>query len=106
MSECACVCMYVSVCACVCECACVCYMISSMRAHSPRRASSGLSKVEAISPPVTAARRSMPSKSACSIDTTPVVIRQTLDERGAGGAGVRRKGRPKPASVKICSGKL
>ena len=77
-------------------------MISSISLHSPSVTSSGLSKVDAISPlsshafshsfihsqrvdvpayPVTAARRSMPSKSACSMDTTP-------------------------ASVKICSGKL
>ena len=35
---------------------------------------SGLSNVEAISPPVTAANRSMPSKSACSIDTTPASV--------------------------------
>mmetsp|Transcript_115709 Transcript_115709/g.248616 ORF Transcript_115709/g.248616 Transcript_115709/m.248616 type:complete len:225 (+) Transcript_115709:172-846(+) len=56
-------------------------VISSMSSHSPRRTNSGLSKVDAISPPVTAARRSMPSKSACSILTTP-------------------------ASVNICSGKL
>ena len=30
--------------------------------------------MEAISPPVTAASRSMPSKSACSIDTTPASV--------------------------------
>ena len=46
-------------------------MISSIKAHSPRATSSGRSKVDAISPPVTAAMRSMPSKSACSMDTTP-----------------------------------
>jgi hypothetical protein len=37
-------------------------MISSIKAHSPNDTSSGLSKVEAISPPVTAARRSIPKK--------------------------------------------
>jgi hypothetical protein len=37
-------------------------MISSISLHSPRFTSSGLSKVDAISPPVTAARRSMPAQ--------------------------------------------
>jgi hypothetical protein len=32
------------------------------------------SKVEAISPPVTSARRSMPSKSACSMDIIPASV--------------------------------
>ena len=49
-------------------------MISSMSLHSPSVERSGLSKVEAISPPVTAARRSIPSKSACSIETTPASV--------------------------------
>jgi hypothetical protein len=45
-----------------------------MSLHSPSVDRSGLSNVEAISPPVTAASRSMPSKSACSIDTTPASV--------------------------------
>lgn len=49
-------------------------MISSISLHSPRVERSGLSNVEAISPPVTAANRSMPSKSACSIETTPASV--------------------------------
>jgi broad specificity polyphosphatase/5'/3'-nucleotidase SurE len=49
-------------------------MISSMSLHSPRVERSGLSNVLAISPPVTAASRSMPSKSACSIETTPASV--------------------------------
>mmetsp|Transcript_7021 Transcript_7021/g.7135 ORF Transcript_7021/g.7135 Transcript_7021/m.7135 type:complete len:222 (-) Transcript_7021:141-806(-) len=56
-------------------------MISSIREHSPRVDRSGRSNVLVISPPVTAANLSIPSKSACSILTTP-------------------------ASVNICSGKL
>mmetsp|Transcript_6658 Transcript_6658/g.27146 ORF Transcript_6658/g.27146 Transcript_6658/m.27146 type:complete len:219 (+) Transcript_6658:93-749(+) len=47
-------------------------MISSISSHSPSLTSSGWSKVEVISPPVTSASRSMPSKSACSIDMMPL----------------------------------
>mmetsp|Transcript_1993 Transcript_1993/g.2880 ORF Transcript_1993/g.2880 Transcript_1993/m.2880 type:complete len:225 (+) Transcript_1993:163-837(+) len=54
---------------------------SSISPHVPRVTRSGWSKVEAISAPRTAARRSMPSKSACSMAITP-------------------------ASANICSGKL
>ena len=55
-------------------------MISSMSLHSPNVDRSGRSKVEAISPPVTAARRSIPSKSACSIDTTPASVKILKEE--------------------------
>uniref|UniRef100_A0A6B0V1C8 Putative secreted protein n=1 Tax=Ixodes ricinus TaxID=34613 RepID=A0A6B0V1C8_IXORI len=44
---------------------------SSIRSHVPSRTSSGLANVDTISPPVTRARRSMPSKSACSMAMTP-----------------------------------
>jgi hypothetical protein len=56
-------------------------MISSMSLHSPRVERSGLSKVLAISPPVTAANRSMPSKSACSIETTPASVNIYTEEK-------------------------
>mmetsp|Transcript_14673 Transcript_14673/g.37231 ORF Transcript_14673/g.37231 Transcript_14673/m.37231 type:complete len:225 (+) Transcript_14673:185-859(+) len=46
-------------------------MISSTSLHDPSDTFLGSSKVEAMSPPVTSARRSMPSKSACSIAITP-----------------------------------
>nr|GLL18414.1 hypothetical protein Itr_chr01CG23360 [Ipomoea trifida] len=46
-------------------------MISSISLQCPSLTDSGLSKVDAISPPVTKARRSIPSKSACSIARIP-----------------------------------
>mmetsp|Transcript_50669 Transcript_50669/g.68946 ORF Transcript_50669/g.68946 Transcript_50669/m.68946 type:complete len:237 (-) Transcript_50669:842-1552(-) len=45
-------------------------IISSISFTVPSLTDSGCSNVEHISPPVTAARRSMPSKSACSMDIT------------------------------------
>mmetsp|Transcript_2277 Transcript_2277/g.8764 ORF Transcript_2277/g.8764 Transcript_2277/m.8764 type:complete len:235 (+) Transcript_2277:1530-2234(+) len=49
-------------------------MISSTKSHVPNTLPAGSSKVEQISPPVTSARRSTPSKSACSMDVTPLLI--------------------------------
>mmetsp|Transcript_13009 Transcript_13009/g.55492 ORF Transcript_13009/g.55492 Transcript_13009/m.55492 type:complete len:223 (+) Transcript_13009:203-871(+) len=49
-------------------------MISSTRSHVPRTFPDASSNVEQISPPVTSARRSTPSKSACSMDVTPLFI--------------------------------
>mmetsp|Transcript_32759 Transcript_32759/g.80704 ORF Transcript_32759/g.80704 Transcript_32759/m.80704 type:complete len:225 (-) Transcript_32759:984-1658(-) len=46
-------------------------MISCTSSHVPSTLPVGSSKVEQISPPVTSARRSTPSKSACSMDATP-----------------------------------
>ena len=46
-------------------------IISSISLQCPSLTDSGLSKVDAISPPVTKARRSIPSKSACSIARIP-----------------------------------
>mmetsp|Transcript_17 Transcript_17/g.59 ORF Transcript_17/g.59 Transcript_17/m.59 type:complete len:223 (+) Transcript_17:184-852(+) len=46
-------------------------IISSIKSHSPNFADSGVSNVLKISPPVTKANRSTPSKSACSIAATP-----------------------------------
>mmetsp|Transcript_17157 Transcript_17157/g.52779 ORF Transcript_17157/g.52779 Transcript_17157/m.52779 type:complete len:222 (-) Transcript_17157:1071-1736(-) len=46
-------------------------MISSMRSQVPSVARSGRSNVEQMSAPNTAARRSTPSKSACSMAMTP-----------------------------------
>mmetsp|Transcript_10549 Transcript_10549/g.48495 ORF Transcript_10549/g.48495 Transcript_10549/m.48495 type:complete len:223 (+) Transcript_10549:174-842(+) len=49
-------------------------MISSIKSQVPRTLPSGSSKVEQISPPVTSASRSTPSKSACSMDATPLSL--------------------------------
>lgn len=46
-------------------------MTSSIRSHCPSFTFPGLSKVETISPPVTRAKRSTPSKSACSMAMIP-----------------------------------
>mmetsp|Transcript_21209 Transcript_21209/g.63834 ORF Transcript_21209/g.63834 Transcript_21209/m.63834 type:complete len:261 (-) Transcript_21209:1028-1810(-) len=46
-------------------------VISSISLHSPSLVCSGWSNVLVMSPPVTRARRSMPSKSACSMAMTP-----------------------------------
>lgn len=46
-------------------------IISSISLQLPSLTSLGLSKVDTISPPSTSARRSMPSKSACSMAITP-----------------------------------
>lgn len=46
-------------------------IISSMVSHRPNLTKLGLSKVLAISPPLTSANRSTPSKSACSMHMMP-----------------------------------
>mmetsp|Transcript_14826 Transcript_14826/g.39379 ORF Transcript_14826/g.39379 Transcript_14826/m.39379 type:complete len:223 (-) Transcript_14826:657-1325(-) len=50
-------------------------MISSILLQNPSLVSSGLSKVEAMSAPSTAAMRSVPSKSECSMAITPASLK-------------------------------
>mmetsp|Transcript_6020 Transcript_6020/g.20585 ORF Transcript_6020/g.20585 Transcript_6020/m.20585 type:complete len:288 (-) Transcript_6020:1009-1872(-) len=50
-------------------------MISSISLHVPSLTSSGRSNVLVMSPPRTRERRSMPSKSACSIAMTPASVK-------------------------------
>ena len=51
------------------------FLTCSIKSHLPIFTSSGLPNVDTISPPVTRAKRSMPSKSACSMAITPKKIR-------------------------------